>query len=281
VGEGNRGTRIADREEGETGNAGTERCARSVGPGVLASFRFSLSAFPLRLLVLAALLPACAPTQVKITRESDAVGVPKPSAVYVYDFAVEPSEIQLDRGGPLARLRERLAGGGDDQDAQAVALGHQVANGLADALVAKITAMGLAAQRITRNQAPPPGAAAVAGQFVDVDEGNRVRRMAIGFHQGQSQVSARVQLYTVTGAKAATQLLDFTASAESAPLPGAAVTMGAGAAVQVAAAASGAKELRDTVQADANNLADRIATLLQTFFAKQGWTAPPSSPLPF
>lgn len=222
---------------------------------------------------------ACGPTRVKITKETDAVGLPKPSMIYVYDFAVHPSEVKLDTGGPLARIRTRLSGGGDvaAQDQQAVDLGHQVADILASELVDKITAMGLPAQRITRDHVPPVGTVAVGGQFVDVDQGNKVKRMAIGFHQGQSSVAAQVQLYQVTGEAAANQLLDFTAVAQSPPTPGAAVTMGAGAAVQVAGAAAGAKALGDTVQQDTDRLASRVATNLQTFFAKQGWTAAPST----
>jgi hypothetical protein len=240
-----------------------------------------LSSAPSRLRVFAlslllAVVAGCS-TQMKINRETDAVGLAKPPMVYVYDFAVDPSEVKLDPGGPLARFRERLTGeGGGTQDQKAIDLGHQVADSLSQALVEQITAMGIPAQRMSRSEKPPTGAAAVAGQFVDLDEGNKVKRMAIGFHQGQSSVSAQVQFYTVTSSDSADQLLDFTATAESRPLPGAAVTMGAGAAVQVAAAAGAAKEMGSSVQSDASRLADNIAHSLQTFFAKQGWTAAPS-----
>ncbi|MGH7785990.1 MAG: DUF4410 domain-containing protein [Candidatus Binatia bacterium] len=229
-------------------------------------------------LLLLLLFAGCS-TQMKINRETDAVGLSKPPVIYVYDFAVDPSEVKLDPGGPLARIRERLTGEGGNQDQEAIDLGHQVADSLSQALVEQITAMGIPAQRISRPQKPPTGAAAVAGQFVDLDEGNKVKRMAIGFHQGQSSVSAQVQFYTVTSSDSADQLLDFTATAESRPLPGAAVTMGAGAAVQVAAAAGAAKEMGSSVQSDASRLADNIAHSLQTFFAKQGWTEAPS-PIP-
>jgi hypothetical protein len=231
-------------------------------------------------------LAACS-SSVRITQESNAVGLPKPSAVYVYDFAVDQSEMRADPGGPLERLRsgEGLLGGGllggggsqpSTQDPQMLALGHQIADQVAQDLVQRITAMGLPAQRISRDQVPPEGAAAVGGQFVDLDEGNRLKRMAIGFHQGQSSVSAAVQLYRVTGARSAGQLLEFTATGTSPPLPGAAVTMGAGAAVQVAAATAGGKEFRDTLSADAGRLSAAVARNLQTFFAKQSWTEPPS-----
>jgi len=236
-------------------------------------------------------LAACS-SSVKITNESDARGLAKPLMVYVYDFAVEQSEVKVDPGGPLQRLREGgglLGGGGGGllrggesqgepaaQNEQMLALGHQLADQVALDLVKRITAMGLPATRITREQLPPEGAIAVAGQFVDLDEGNKLKRMAIGFHQGQSSVSAAVQLYHVTGSRSAGQLLDFTATGTSPPLPGAAATMGAGAAVQVAAATAGAKEFRATLSADAGRLSAAVARNLQTFFAKQSWTDPPS-----
>ena len=237
-------------------------------------------------------LAACS-SSVRITKESDARGLAKPAVVYVYNFAVDQSEMKVDPGGPLQRLRNGggllgggvlgggLLGGGQQneqpqQDPQMIALGHQIADQVAQDLVQRITAMGLPAQRISRDQLPPEGAIAVAGQFVELDQGNRLKRMAIGFHQGQSSVSAAVQLYHVTGARSAGQLLDFTATGTSPPLPGAAVTMGAGAAVQVAAATAGAKEFQDTLSSDAGRLSAAVARNLQTFFAKQDWTAPPS-----
>ena len=163
----------------------------------------------------------------------------------------------------------------DTEDDQAIALGRQIAQRVADGLVGKITAMGLPAQRGVRGVTVPAATAVIAGQFADVDEGNRVRRLAIGFHQGQSSVSAHVELYSIAAGERETPLLEFVATTASAPLPGAAVTIGAGAAVQVAGATAGARELGSTVQADADRLVDQIATSLQAFFAKQGWTAPP------
>jgi len=216
-------------------------------------------------------------TGYRITKQTDAVGLAKPAVVYVYDFAVDASAVNVDPGGPLQRLRDRVRGDrGGGQDAQTTALAHQVADTVAADLARRITAMGLPAQRRSRDQAPPLGAIAVGGQFVDLDEGNRMRRMAIGFHQGQSSVSAQVQLYRVTDARAADELLDFTAIGTSPPLPGAAVTMGAGAAAQAAAAAGGVKELTASLSADAGRLAGQIAKTLQQFFAEQGWTAAPS-----
>jgi hypothetical protein len=217
---------------------------------------------------------SCALRSVRHERETSAIDLSKPTTVYVYEFAVDASEVQLDRGGPLARVRNsRLETG--DQDKQAIALGHQIAKRVADGLVTKITTMGLPALHGVRGAPIPAGTAVVGGQFADVDEGNRIRRLAIGFHQGQSSVSAHVELYSIAAGERETPLLEFVATTASAPLPGAAVTMGAGAAVRVAGAAAGARELGSSVQADADRLVEHIANSLQAFFAKQGWTAPP------
>jgi hypothetical protein len=226
---------------------------------------------------LCALFAGCGPTQSRTELETSAVGLPKPEVVYVYNFAVDPSEVKLDPGGPLSRRLHMMSGDAQPQEEKVLALGRMVSNRIAADLVEKINAMGLTAQRGEPDSVLPANAIAVTGQFADVDEGNELRRLAIGFHQGQSRVGANVQVVHRGNSGSTVPLLEFVAAAESAPLPGAAVTMGAGAGVQVAAASSGAKSLGDSVQSDANRLATRIATQLQQFFAKQGWTAPPST----
>lgn len=221
------------------------------------------------------LLAACT-SQMKVDRQTREVGLPRPTAVYVYTFAVDPEQVQLDRG-PLARVRDAVADrSANEENEQTVALGKDIAHRFADSLVKEITAMGLTAYHVDRAQQVPPGALGVDGLFVDIDEGNRLRRMVIGFRQGQSKVGTQVHVFQSTDA-GSRELLDFTATSESAPLPGGAVTMGAGAAAQVAVAAGGVKELRSSVQADAQKSSKAVAQKLQAFFAEQGWTAPPSS----
>lgn len=229
------------------------------------------------LVVVTAALAGCGPTQSRIEMESRAVGLPKPALVYVYDFAVDPSQVHLDPGGPVSRRLKEISGESEPQAEQIVALGRKVADRIAADLVSRITAMGLNAERAAPGNELRADAVAVTGQFADIDEGNKLRRLAIGFRQGQSKVGANVQLVRRTDAGATEPLLEFITAAESAPLPGAAVTMGAGAGVRAAAASTGAKSLGDTVQSDADRLAARIANQLQQFFAKQGWTEAPSA----
>lgn len=113
-------------------------------------------------------LVACSPGAIRHERETTEVGLAKPSMVYVYEFAVQASEVQLDQGGPLARVRNSLLETGN-QDDQEIALGRQVAQRVAQGLAAKLTAMGLPAQRAVRGAKAPAGSAIITGQFADVD----------------------------------------------------------------------------------------------------------------
>src|SRR5262249_10576808 len=68
------------------------------------------------------------------------------------------------------------------------------------------------------------------GQFTDINEGNKLRRLVVGLGMGQSQVDANVQVYqVVNGTK--TQIMDFKTHADSGKMPGALIMGAPGAAV--------------------------------------------------
>jgi hypothetical protein len=158
-------------------------------------------------------------------------------------------------------------------------IGHETAQDLSDALVKKLTALGFNAEQLPRGTPAPDGALVVDGKFLNVDEGNRLRRLVIGFGAGASKLDTDVNVYQVSNG-APTQLLDFTTHAESSKMPGAAVTMGAGAAAQggatVAAGAAsagiaGVKTYRSTVGFLADSTAKQIVAYFSQYAAGQGW----------
>jgi len=230
----------------------------------------------LRLSLLAAALTVvagCAPTTVRQTGMQSAPPLPRPERVVVYDFAVSLDEIKLN-AGPAARLRRALSGGSQSEAQAEVA--RQVAGKFSEELVKLINELGLPAERVPRGWKLPDKTLAVDGQFVSIDEGNRARRLIIGFGAGGTDVTAHVQLYM--GRPAGPILVqEFETNAESSKKPGAAVTMGAGAAVgagvAVAGAASGALETQASVEADARRAAKALAERLGELFAEQGWIA--------
>lgn len=116
----------------------------------------------------------------------------------------------------------------------------------------------------------------VGGQILSIDEGNRTRRNVIGLGAGRSEVQAHAEIYYYTDAADAHLMESFTAEAESNRKPGAAETMGAGAAAgrvaeSAAVGAGTGLALSGDVEADGARMAKAIAKHLGQFFAEQGW----------
>jgi hypothetical protein len=126
----------------------------------------------------------------------------------------------------------------------------------------------------------PAHAVAITGEFLNVDEGNRLRRLVIGFGSGQAMVQARVRAVQPTRDGPWRTLTEFTTTADSGYMPGAAVTMGAGAAAQgtvtggmaaATVATSGVKAYRSQVEEMASRSADEALDQLSVYFERQGW----------
>ena len=98
---------------------------------------------------------------------------------------------------------------------------------------------------------------------------------------GHSQVQTLVQVYETRGAQLV-WLEEFATDAASGIRPGAAETMGVGAAagtlgVSAAVTAAGtvaSEAFGATVEADAQRTAANVAEKLKTYFTEQGWIQP-------
>jgi hypothetical protein len=203
----------------------------------------------------------------------------RPDRILVYPFATSTADIQLD-SSPTVAAAWKLKGISAPAERNEVA--HQVADVVADRLVEKIQALGLRAERAA-GPAPTDGGSvmAVTGHFLEIDEGSRVARITIGLGAGRSGVRTAVQLVQVSDA--GRRIVDeFEIEAQSGRRPGAAETLGAGAAagtlataaVVTAAATVGSEAFGDDVEADGKRTADKVAAMLGDFFTQQGWIAP-------
>jgi hypothetical protein len=225
-----------------------------------------------------ALLAAC--TSGSSVDEIAGTRLPPPQLVVVQDFAVAPSEVQLDRGlsATLDRTLDAAASSPPPM-AQELQVGRQAAAALADKLVVEIQDLGFQAQR---GGGLPPGVQTgllVTGQFLAVDQGSRAERVAIGLGAGRSDVRVQAQAFEVTpqGRRLAEEI---TVDAKSGLTPGMAETMGAGALAGhfLVSTAAGAgvhavsESVGTSVVADADRAAKGIAKQLARFFAEQGWT---------
>jgi hypothetical protein len=222
-------------------------------------------------------LLGCASTNVTETNAS-LNPLPKPDRVLVYNFAVSPDEVELDSGlsGEISELMHK-----EPRSEEERAVGHQVADALANHLVAEIQKLGLPAERV--NGIPPVTGTilSIKGQFISINEGNQAERVVIGLGLGRTDVKAVTQAYDIQNGNS-TLAVQFRSDAKSGRKPGAAETMGAGAAagdlatsaVVTAGTTAGSEAFGANVEADADRTAKEITKQLKNFFILQGWIMP-------
>lgn len=147
-------------------------------------------------IVVAGLTLACALGCARVSVENvkvRAVGLPRPQMIYVHDFAVSADAVALDRA--LGARALEMVKGTETEDR--IKIAKEVARIVSENLVKEILAQGMPAQ--LAGTAPVSGPAlSIDGQFLAVDEGNRLKRMVIGFGAGASEIRTLVQVYETT-----------------------------------------------------------------------------------
>jgi hypothetical protein len=156
-----------------------------------------------------------------------------PKTVYVADFTLEIQNFQGDQGvrGALpgllnsaatepvgSRLPQPLKT--SDPDAKA----REIVQIMAESLMSDLKGQGLRAQRLPTTELPRDGWL-ISGQFTEVDEGNRLRRAALGFGQGASQMEVHVGISDLSSANPTQPFVEFGTVKQHGEKPGAAVTM--------------------------------------------------------
>lgn len=229
-----------------------------------------------------ALVAGCTETSVQPERTTHQTSLARPVAVLVYEPSVTAREVRANQ--------ERLRKDVDAVDRKAQRrrtrqLMQEASEAFADELVEQIKELGLHARRASRGAPVPANALVITCQFVDVDAGSQIGRLVIGLGAGQAKIDTQVQVLA-PGATGYQTLLEFKTHADSGELPGAAVTMGAGAAVEggvtvgmaaANAAVGGVKTYRSAMGAMAARSADRAVAYLSKFFARENWIPPDQS----
>jgi hypothetical protein len=222
----------------------------------------------------------CAPTNVQ--QEKMTVSqLPRPDRILVYDFAVSPAEVELDKGLSADLMQKYEKHKGETRTAEEIKVGHKVADALAEELVKKIRGYGLMAERAFGLPQAKGKVLMVKGQLLSIDEGNRTERVVIGLGAGRTDVQANVQVYEMTpeGMKKVDSLRG---TAKSGRKPGMGEMMGLGAiaghllvsTVVSGALSAGTEMTSATVEADGKRLAEDIAKDLGKFFVDQDWIPP-------
>lgn len=231
----------------------------------------------LGLLALAA--AGCAGAQV--TQQSQAVPVTtsRPAQIVVYPFAVSVDDVTLNQG-IIASTYRNISG--EDQTAQQLQVAKDTAHNVCVTVAATLSQKGYSAVCQDRG-IPAAGANAliVDGEFTDISEGNKLRRMVIGLGVGASTLDADVivQQHSEQGSR---QLMEFSTHADSGKMPGAGITGPAGAAAGGATAAAsmgvnlamgGVKNYTSATGFLADKTSDEIVDQITEYYAQQGWSS--------
>jgi hypothetical protein len=201
----------------------------------------------------------------------------RPSTAYVYNFAVSPQEVTLNQGF-IQRTYRQMSGENENQSQLDVA--HSVAQALSANIVQELQNLGFTATQVARGT-PVSGdnILIVDGEFLDINEGNRLRRMVIGLGSGAATLDTEVHVFQMANGNTQ-QIMDFNTNANSGEMPGAAFTAPAGAAAGGTAAAvslglnlaAGAgKTYSSSMTFLAKRSADKAVAYMSQYFASQGW----------
>jgi hypothetical protein len=218
-------------------------------------------------------LAGCASTKVATRQQLVSGPLPRPAQIWVYDFAATPTDVPAD-----SALAGQYVVSTAPPTAEQIATGRQVGAELAAQLVEQIRDMGMPAERAAMGTRPQLNDIVIRGYLLSVDEGSAVKRVAIGFGSGGSELRTAVEGYQMT-AQGLRKLGSGTLDSGGSKTPGAAL----GAATFIATAnpaglivssgmkaygeASGSSKLEGRAKATAKEIAD----VLKPRFQEQGW----------
>jgi hypothetical protein len=231
------------------------------------------------LLCLAA-LAGCAGATVSQETQNAPVNNAPPSQIVVYPFATNPNEVSLN-SSLVQRAYRNISGA--DTSAEQAQIADEAAQNVCLEVVTALTQKGYNALCQKRGIAPGAGNILIVdGEFTNITEGNRLRRMVIGFGAGASVLDTNVYVNQLAPGGGQQQVLSFNTHADSGKMPGVAVTGPAGAAAGGAAAAAtvganvamgGAKTYTSSTGYLGDKTAQQIVDALTKYFQQQGWPA--------
>src|SRR5208282_6441908 len=221
----------------------------------------------------------CAGSQVTQQSSAAPITATPPTAVVVYPFAVSASDVSLNSSIFQVAYRNMTD---ENQSGQQLDIARQTAQNVCVQIAANLTQKGITTTCLQRG-VPPTGnnVLVLDGQFTDINEGNRLRRMVIGLGAGASKLDAVVQVLQKTD-ESTVELMDFTTSADSGYMPGAGITGPAGAAaggavaaasIGVNIAAAGVKNYTSATGFLVDKTTGQIVELVVAYYNRQGWSS--------
>jgi hypothetical protein len=215
----------------------------------------------------------CAATKVSDQETYSAGKLPRPAQIIVYDFVTT-----LEGVAPDSALSGQTAAPATPPTAEQVELEKQLGMQIAEELSANIRAMGLSAVRATSQTVAQEKDIMIRGYLLSVEEGSQLKRVALGFGSGASELKTLVEGYqmTVGGPR---KLGQGVIEAGGGKIPGGALGVAAllvthnpvGLAVQAGVQGYGEYTGSAKIQGRAKQTAKEIADQLKIRFKEEGW----------
>jgi len=216
----------------------------------------------------------CAST--KVTKHESKIGTEKialPDRIYVYPFAATPTDIPT-----WSAAAKRYAPPKEPPTPEALEVGRKLGDLVAKELVAEIVGMGLVAMQGNQQSLPRNNDLMIIGYFEAVEEGSTVKRLAIGFGSGATELTTAVEGYQMTP-EGPRHLGSGQAQSGGGKTPGlivplavfAATNTPIGLVVMGSVKAHGEVTGRTKLEGAAKRTAKAIADRLRVRFKEQGW----------
>ena len=225
-------------------------------------------------LIVVVALAGCASTTVTGSQSYEGERLARPDRIIVHDFAATPADIPA-----WSDAAEQHVVPSTPPTAETIETGRKLGAEVAKQLVAEIRNMGLPAVLAAGQPAPNVGDIVIIGYFASIDEGSRLKRMAIGFGSGGAKMTTQVEGYLETDEglrKLGSREIDSKAGGKT---PGMVVPLAVtiatanpiglivGSAVKVSGEVTG----RNTIKGSAKRTAKKIGDELRVAFENQGW----------
>jgi Domain of unknown function (DUF4410) len=221
-------------------------------------------------------LAGCASAAVTQQAQRAPADYDRPSQIVIYPFAANPAEVTLNQSIIQKAYRGAT---GNNQNVDQLQIAHDTAQAICQQVVSDLTSQGYNAICAQRGTFVAGGNILIVdGALTNISEGNRLRRLVIGFGTGASTLDSNVSMYQRIGGNL-NQVLAFSTHADSGKMPGAAVMApvgvaaggGAAAVVGMNAAVGGAKTYSSSTSSLAKKTSDQIVKTVTDYTARAGW----------
>ena len=218
-------------------------------------------------------IASCSSTKVTSRNELVTEQVPRPAHIWVHDFAATPADVPAESA--LAGQHSEYS---TPQTAEQIATGRKLGAEIAAELVKQIRGMGMPAEQAVTGTTPQINDIVIRGYLVSFNKGSAVKRIAIGFGSGASDLKVAAEGFQMT-AQGLRKLGSGSADSGGSKAPGAdlgvlgliATHNPAGLVVSSGMKAYEEESGSSKVQGRAKQIAKEIADVLKKRFQEQGW----------